>query len=61
MKEISYNFGAIKDTISRLSSSEIIRENESKTLNRFVNEVKNNPIFYKQNILYKNEKASYAK
>jgi hypothetical protein len=56
MKDISYNFGAIKDTVSRLSSSEIIRENESKTLNRFVNEVKNNPVFYKQNILYKNIK-----
>ena len=54
MKEISNNFGAIKDTVSKLSSAEILKKSESVTLDRFINEVKESPAFFKQNLLYKN-------
>lgn len=54
MKEISLNFGAIRDSISRLSTQEIIKESKSNTLKSFMTEVKKNPVLFKQHIIFKN-------
>jgi len=53
MKEISYNFGAIRDSIMKLSASELIRESKSKTINLFTESVKKNPLINKQHLIYK--------
>src|ERR1017187_7031022 len=54
MKDISLNFGAIKDSVTRLSSMELIKESESKTLTNFINTIKKSPVLSKQQIIYKN-------
>lgn len=53
MKEISYNFGAIRDSIMKLSASELIKESKSKTIDLFTESVKKNPIIKKQHLIYK--------
>jgi len=54
MKEISLNFGAIKDSVIRLSSAEIIKESKSHTLDTFIQNVKKSPVLSKQQIIFKN-------
>lgn len=63
MKDISYNFGAIRDTILRLSASEIIKESKSRTLDSFMTLIKSNPILHKQHLIFKNlqESKSFEK
>lgn len=63
MKEISLNFGAIRDSISRLSSMEILKENTSNTLKTFTNKVKKSPVLLKQHLVFKNfeESRPFAK
>ena len=63
MEDISYNFGAIRDTIIKLSASEILKESKSKTLDSFMVLVKKNPILNKQHLIYKNlqESKSFEK
>ena len=54
MKDITYNFGAIRDSIARLSSMELIKEEKSSTLDKFVEKVSSNPSLQKQQLIYKN-------
>lgn len=54
MKNISYNFGAIRDSIAKLSSMEIIKEGKSNTLNNFIKETNSKPNLKKQQLIYKN-------
>lgn len=54
MKETSYNFGAIRDSIIRLSASEILKESNSVTLNSFTDRIKQNSALSKQHLIYKN-------
>jgi hypothetical protein len=54
MKETSYNFGAIRDSIMRLSAAEMIKESKSPTLDKFASIVQKNPIFQKQHLFFKN-------
>lgn len=54
MKDISYNFGAIRDSIAKLSSMELMRENESATLNSFMKKTQESPNLKKQQLIYKN-------
>jgi hypothetical protein len=53
-ENISFNFGAIRDTITRLSSAELIREHKSFTLDKFLNEIKKSPVLTKQQFVFKN-------
>lgn len=53
-ENISFNFGAIRDTITRLSSAELIREQKSVTLDKFLSEIKKSPILTKQQFVFKN-------
>ena len=53
MKEISYNFGAIRDSIMKLSAAELIKESKSKTIELFTESVKKNSIINKQHLIYK--------
>lgn len=63
MKQISINFGAIKDTIYRYSTKNLIRENDGKitVLNAFLNEVKNTPLLKLQYLIYKNLEEGFCK
>jgi hypothetical protein len=63
MKEISYNFGAIRDSILRLSASEILKESKSNTLDNFMGRIKANPVLQKQHLIFKNlqESKSFSK
>jgi hypothetical protein len=63
MKDISYNFGAIRDSIIKLSASEILKESKSKTLDSFMSLIKQNPVLHKQHLIYKNlqESKSFEK
>lgn len=54
MGNISYNFGAIRDSIARLSSMELIKENNSKTLEAFIKKTNESPNLKKQQLIYKN-------
>lgn len=56
MKNISYNFGAIRDSIAKLSSVELMREHKSDTLDKFVERTNKSPILKKQQLIYKNIK-----
>ena len=58
MKDISYNFGAIRDTIMKLSASELIKESKSNTLDSFMSLVKKNTILHKQHLIFKNLQES---
>jgi hypothetical protein len=53
-ENISFNFGAIRDTITRLSAVELIREQKSVTLDKFLKEIKQSPILTKQQFVFKN-------
>jgi len=53
MRDISYNFGAIRDSIMKLSAAEIIRESRSKTLDTFTAAVRKSPILNKQHLIFK--------
>jgi len=63
MKNISLNFGSIKDTIFRYSSKNIINEGKSTTfVELFVEELKKKPILKLQYLIYKNiENANFKK
>lgn len=63
MKNISLNFGSIKDTIFRYSSKSIINEGKNVTfVDLFVEELKKNPILKLQYLIYKNiENANFKK
>jgi len=54
MKDISYNFGAIRDSIARLSSAELMNTNKSTTLNEYVAKTQASPDLKKQQLIYKN-------
>jgi hypothetical protein len=54
MKDISYNFGAIRDSIARLSSMELIKESKSDTLDSFIKRTNASPNLKKQQLIYKN-------
>jgi len=54
MKDVSYNFGAIRDSVARLSSMELMKESESKTLNTFVKKTQESPNLKKQQLIFKN-------
>lgn len=51
---VSFNFGAIRDTVARLSASELMKEEKSKTLDKFLTAVKKSPALTKQHYVYKN-------
>lgn len=53
-ENISFNFGAIRDTITRLSAAELVKQQKSETLEKFLNEIKKSPILTKQQFVYKN-------
>jgi hypothetical protein len=52
MKEISLNFGAIKESALRYSSKQFLNENKH-TVNDFAKEIQSNPILKKQHLIYK--------
>ena len=54
MKDISYNFGAIRDTVVKLSTAEILREEKSPTLVRFTEALSKIPVLKKQHLIFKN-------
>ena len=57
MKNITLNFGAIRDTVYRFATRQIINEekNGSETvLSKFLKNIKENPIFKNQYFIYKN-------
>jgi len=54
MKDISYNFGAIRDSVAKLSSIELMKENKSLTLDSFVESVNSSPNLKKQQLIFKN-------
>jgi len=53
-ENISFNFGAIRDTITRLSATEMIKSSKSETLDKFLSEIKKSPILTKQQFVFKN-------
>lgn len=53
-QNISFNFGAIRDTITKLSAAELVKKQKSETLEKFLNEIKKSPILTKQQFVYKN-------
>lgn len=63
MKNISLNFGSIKDTIYRFSSKTVINEGKrSGFVDLFLEGLKNNPILKLQYLIYKNiENAKFKK
>lgn len=54
MKNISYNFGAIRDSVARLSSMELMKENKSSTLDNFIKKTNTSQNLKKQQLIYKN-------
>lgn len=54
MKNISYNFGAIRDSVAKLSSMEIMKENKSATLESFIKKTNASSNLKKQHLIYKN-------
>jgi phage terminase small subunit len=58
MEDISYNFGAIRDSIIKLSASEILKESKSKTLDSFMGLIKQNSTLHKQHLIFKNLQES---
>ncbi len=63
MKSVSINFGAIKDTIYKYSTKQLVRESEGEVtiLSAFLTEVKNNPILKLQYLIYKNLEEGVCK
>jgi len=54
MKNISYNFGALRDSIAKLSSMEILKEGKSETLDVFLKKTNSSSNLKKQQLIYKN-------
>lgn len=54
MEDTNLNFGAIKDSILRTSSKEMINEGESKTVKDFKEQISKRPSLQKQYYIYKN-------
>lgn len=54
MKDISLNFGALRDSIAKLSSMELMKEDKSATLDEFVKRTSESPNLKKQQLIYKN-------
>jgi hypothetical protein len=59
MKNISLNFGAIKDTVYRLSAKEIVYESDEKkrknnSLTKFVDKIKKEPLLKIQYMIFEN-------
>lgn len=54
MKNITYNFGAIRDSIAKLSSIELMKEVKSSTLDTFVKKINSSSNLKKQQLIYKN-------
>lgn len=55
MKDISLNFGAVRDSILRIASNEILQENFKKgTLTKFKNALQENSLLKKQYLVFKN-------
>ena len=54
MKEITLNFGALRDSISRLSVNEMLKESTSNSLKEFMVAVKKSPTLLKQHYVFKN-------
>lgn len=54
MKDISYNFGAIRDSVAKLSSIELMRESKSKTLDSFIKKTNSSSNLKKQQLIFKN-------
>lgn len=57
MKQITVNFGAIKDTVYKFASKNLISESQNEkitVLNAFMKEIKENPILKKQYLVFKN-------
>lgn len=63
MKNISLNFGALRDTIYNYSSKELMKENakDSKVIRMFLKEIKENPIVKLQYLIFKNIEEGYFK
>lgn len=65
MKQISLNFGAIKDSIYRYSSKELVNESiageKVNILGSFVNSLKENPTLKIQYLIFKNLEEGYFK
>jgi hypothetical protein len=64
MKEVSLNFGAIRDSIYNFSTKELMKEgvNESQIIKRFLKEIKNEPVLKMQYLIFKNlEKGNFKK
>lgn len=54
MKDISLNFGAIRDSIARHTTNQILKESKDNTFKVFVESVKKNKTLFKQHIVFKN-------
>jgi hypothetical protein len=54
MKNITLNFGVIRDTVAKLSTAEILKESNNNVLKSFTNMVKKNPTLLKQHYIFKN-------
>src|SRR5271167_3336530 len=64
MKQVSLNFGAIKDTIYRFAGKQFISENSGKStiLDSFLKAIKENPSLKIQYLIFENlEKGSFNK
>ena len=63
MKQISMNFGAIKDTVYRHAGKNLVNElkGEVSVLDAFLNEIKKSPLLKKQCLVYKNFEEGYCK
>ena len=58
MKEISYNFGAIRDSILKLSAAELIKESKSNSLDSFMSRIKKSATLHKQHLIFKSLQES---
>jgi hypothetical protein len=58
MKQVSLNFGAIKDTVYRLSAKELMSESndlkENNSLKKFINKIKEEPLLKVQYMIFEN-------
>lgn len=54
MKKISYNFGAIRDSVAKLASMELMKENKSLTLDSFIKKTNESSNLKKQQLIFKN-------
>lgn len=65
MKQVSVNFGAIKDTVYTFSGKQLVNESQKNgqitVLNAFLNEMKENPILRIQYLIYKNIEEGFCK